>query len=342
MKIVRTLVLILLCAVVIGLYIYQTKLEKQVVSQPPLDEVKKTFTLEPNDLITFLQIERKDQESPIVVEKEDDQWMLISPVIYSAEPHLVEGLIAAIRQAAKQKRFRAEKGWAQYGLAEPQLKVIFQVKTRKERKVLAFGDQAPIGNLVYGRWESEPGYVLLPIAMRDAFKQTPYQLREKRIVRTPAAQMKKVYIELGAQGYEWVKDGDQWFWLEPITKLGQKISAEQMNLILQALQNLHAKEFLDDQKKPLWSYGFFIIHDRIKIESAEGAIEQFHFGNELPLKDAYYSFRERENVVFLIERGKVFQLLDLVKAVEKGKGTGPEGSPVRPSDAPPAYAPARS
>jgi hypothetical protein len=85
------------------------------------------------------------------------------------------------------------------------------------------------------------------------------------------------------------------------------------------LQNLHVKEFQDTNKKSRAELGFFMIHDRIRIEGEGVKAENFHFGNEAPERNAYYGLREGEDTVFLVDRGKVFELFDLMKKIAPGE-----------------------
>ena len=89
-----------------------------------------------------------------------------------------------------------------------------------------------------------------------------------------------------------------------------------MALALAVLQNLYVKEFQDNNKKSGAELGFFVIHDRIRVESEGGRIETFYFGNEVPDRNAYYGVREGEATVFFVERGKAIQLFDLMKKIQ--------------------------
>jgi hypothetical protein len=59
-----------------------------------------------------------------------------------------------------------------------------------------------------------------------------------------------------------------------------------------------------------------MIHDRVRVESEGGKVEAFYFGNEVPEKNAYFGLREGEDTVFIVDRGKVIELFDLMKKIE--------------------------
>ncbi|HOW59913.1 MAG TPA: DUF4340 domain-containing protein [Candidatus Omnitrophota bacterium] len=313
----RTIIFSILFALVVGVYGYQQHLQKQALVNVP-DEVNRKVFFEKSNKIRQIEILDHVKNSRIVLRNNDGKWSLESPVRYPADFNIVEGLAMTARWFGKQPRLRAEKDWEEYGLAKPEVEMMYEVTGKKAEKLL-IGAKSPIGDAVFCKWDSERGYFLIPSAAKAALLQSVYSLREKRVFRLPEEAYGKVSVEMGKHSYQWKRDQGDWFWLEPVSKFGKKIPIERMRLILNALQNLYIKEYLDENKKSKAELGFFIIHDRIRIEAGPGVSEVFHFGNEVPEKNAYYGFREGEDVVFLIDREKVFEFLDLLEAIEKGK-----------------------
>lgn len=318
MKLGRTILFMLLFAVVTGIALYQMRVEKLLQTISP-DEVNRNVFLSDQDTVGRIEILDRVHKTETVLNKENGQWFLESPVRYSADSRIAEGIAITAKMASRQPRLRGEKEWEEYGLARPDMEIRIDVP-KKKVETLFIGSPTPFGNAVFARWDSERGYLLLPGEMKEVFGQSVYSLREKRVFRTPPEEIRMIYVEMGAQSYQWKKDGGQWYWMEPLAKFGQKISPKNMRRVLTGLQNLYVKKFLDDNKSSRAELGFFIIHDRIKIEPDFGRPEVFHFGNEVPLESAYYGFRENEDTVFLIDRGKVIALIDLLKQVEKDDG----------------------
>ncbi len=324
MKLERTLLFIFLFAVVTWIAVYQTGLEKQLQLISP-DEVNRNVLFNDRDAIGRIEILDRVHKTETVLNKAGEQWVLESPIRYPADTRIVEGVAATVRMASRQPRLRGEKEWDEYGLAQPAMEIRVDVP-KKKAETLYIGSQAPFGSAVFARWDSERGYMLLPLEMKEVFSQSVYNFREKRVFRMPAGEIKMVYAEMGTRSYQWRKDGGQWYWMEPLARFGEKISARDMNRVLAGLQGLYVKKFLDDTKKSKAELGFFIIHDRIKIEREFATRpEIFHFGNEVPLENAYYGFWEGEGTVFLIDRGKVIALIDLLDKIELDAGRGNPG-----------------
>lgn len=316
MKFGRTIVFILLFALVGAVYLFQKHLGKQTATP---DEVNRTVTISKNDPIERVELRGAVPKTRITLRKENGGWMLEQPVRYPAESQIVEGFLIAARMASQKPRLRAEKEWEEYGLAKPEIEIVFDLPGKRV-VTLQIGAQAPIGKAVFAKWAEERGFFLLPAEMKAMFCQTVYGLREKQLFRIPTDRIQKIYVEMGPYGYQWKKDNGQWYWFEPVEKFGRKISEEHMDCVLDGLQILHIREFQDHNKKSKAELGFFMIHDRIWVESEDGTKTTFHFGNEVPGKNAYHGFREGEDVVFLVDRAKVVEFFDLLKTIKKDDG----------------------
>lgn len=314
MKLFRTLVIGALFALAVSVYIYQSRLDQEILSLNP-DEVNRSFTLGPDQHVDRIAIHDTVKNTEIVLERTGEGWRVESPVSYPADSRTVEGLVLAVRFAASQTRLRAEKDWTEYGLDQPGLELRIETRAKREG-VLFFGDSSPIGKALYARWSGERGYILVPPEIKSIFNASVYALRDKSIFRILPEEMVKVYVEMGPNAYEWKREGGRWFWMEPIEKFGREIAEERMQLVFKGLAGLHVMEFLDDNRKSDAELGFFIIHDKIKITRDSGEEEIFYFGNEVPLKNSYYGKMGKNGMVVLVDRMKIIQFLDLMKALE--------------------------
>ena len=277
--------------------------------------MNRTVAISKNDPIDRVELCDNVQKTKIKLRKVNGVWELERPVHYPAENQVVEGFVIAARMVSQQPRLRAEKEWGEYGLAKPEFEILFGLPG-KRAVTLLIGAQAPVGKAVFARWAEERGFFLLPPEMKAMFRQTVYGLRQKRLFRTPADRIQKISVEMGEYSCQWKKDGGVWYWLEPVKKLGQKVPAGRIDLVVGGLESLHVREFLDNNKKSKAELGFFMIHDFIQVEAEDGKKETFYFGNEVPEKNAYYGFREGEDVVFLVDRVNVVELFDFIRKIQ--------------------------
>ena len=318
MKLGRTIAFILLFVIVTAIYVYQTRLAREALNYVP-DEVNRSVVIAREDTIDRVELRDHVRKTQITLQKDKGVWMLEVPVRYPAESRIVEGLLTAVRMISKQPRLRADKEWAEYGLTKPELEILFDLPEKKPVTLL-IGASTPVGKSVFARWDDERGYFLLPSEMKAAFHQSVYGLREKRIFRAPSETFRKISLEMGQNSYQWAQKNGQWYWFEPVEKFGQKVPSGRLEPLLSALRSLHVKEFQDNNKRSRAELGFFMIHDRIRVEMEDGKTQTFYFGNEVPEENAYYGFREGESMVFYVDRGKVIEILDLLKAIPSETG----------------------
>jgi hypothetical protein len=119
MKLVRTIVFILLFAVVGAIYLFQMRISQQVLKIIP-DEVNRTVVISKNEKITRVELCDSINKTKITLQKTNDAWTIEAPVHYPAENPIAEGFVTAARIASQQPRLRAEKEWGEYGLENPE------------------------------------------------------------------------------------------------------------------------------------------------------------------------------------------------------------------------------
>jgi hypothetical protein len=327
MKLGRTIVICLLFALAIAVYLYRARIDRDILAISP-DEVSRGFSMEPGEQVIRIEIRNPAAGTALTLEKVRETWRIVSPVNSLAEQQAVSGLSVALRFASQQTRLRAEKDWAEYGLEKPGMEVRV-VTDKTHESTLNFGAASPIGKAVYARWAKERGYILVTPELKSAFDVSLYTLRDKSVFRTPMAEARKVFVEMGPNAYEWKKDQGKWYWIEPVSNFGREMPPDRMELVFRGLDGLNVKKFLDRGDRSDAEFGFYVIHDRIRVEGdpdAAGGGEVFNFGNEVPLENAYYGKMESTGDVILIDRVRVIKFLDLMKALEKDEAARREKS----------------
>lgn len=332
MKFARTFVISLLFIAAVAIYFVQRGIDQDIKAIMP-DEVSRDFSLDANEKIVRIEIINHLEAKNISLDLTDGEWTITAPILAQADKLTAKGFAAALRFASKQTRLRPEKDWGEYGLEKPQLEVFLETDKKKKR-TLALGALTPVGKAAYARWTSERGYMLLPLELKEVFESSLYALREKRVFQMPPEKIRKIYIEMGSHTYEWKKDGEKWYWFEPIGKFGKEFPTDRAELVLKILSGLYAKEFMDSNEEPNETLGFYIIHDRIRLEDDAEGEEVLHFGNEVPSRDGYYGMKEKDGIVFLVERGKIYQLLDLLREIENESDAASLKAAIQATDGP--------
>ncbi len=324
MKFKHTLLFTGLFGAVLTLYVVQNQkqVEKKEVEHKTSESFvlkveEKGFELGANEVINFLQVQNIDKDEAFWLELQDSKWRVVYPVQAEADQALAQGMAAMVKMASTQKLISPEGDWDEYGLKNPSMKIGVGTNAGADRHFLYLGKQAPLGNAIFARWDDKNAYFMLPAAVKEAFKKTAYEAREKRIFLLPLPKIDRVMISMGERTFEWVLRNNSWFWMEPLDLLGKPMADDQMSAVLQMVLSLNVKEFTEqDEEAGIASRGVSVIADRIQIRSG-AQIESLYFGDEEPLKTAYYAKREKDKYLFLIDQAKVIALLDLLEALDK-------------------------
>ncbi len=268
--------------------------------------------------VRWIEIQNTPKKETIALEKQEEGWQLLTPVNYPADPLMAEGLATALKLSSKARRLLPEKGWEEYGLLNPDLKIGVEAEPGKKR-YLYLGDPSPVGNFVYARWEDEKEYFLVQADLKRAFERSVYSLRLKQIFRTSMQDVSKIHVRTLSADYEILKKGGKWFWIEPIPILGRGVSKSQSDEILGAIADLYVKDFLDQEKGTPVSLGFMASSPSIQLWGKGKKPEVFRIGREAAAQDSYYGMRENEKTFLLAARGNIRGLFQMMETMAQAK-----------------------
>ncbi len=316
MKFSLTLVFFFLFLAVAAAYVYLVPPAKNA-SLPAAPGVSRLLPLEENDEIVSLEIENAAEKGKIVFVREEGEWYLREPVQGAADKILVDGLSAALTLSSRARRLTPEKGWAEYGLEKPAVKVGIQTLQGTAVKRLFFGDKSPVGDSHFARWDGEKDYFLLDENLMKAFQRSAYSFREKKIFHMPLKAIAKVRIQNESEVYEIGKQESGWVWMEPIELIGKGLSPEILDEVITSMRNLFIKDFLgaetEASDKGLGELGPETV---LEITGADGEDkETLHLGDELPVRDAFYARKDGGKEIFLVARDRVGETFALFRTL---------------------------
>ncbi|MBI3306888.1 MAG: DUF4340 domain-containing protein [Candidatus Omnitrophica bacterium] len=309
MKFSTTVVFTALFVVVGGSYFYLKpelgpQLQNKTEALPPAS--LRLLPAEKNEDITWLQIQNFKRNEVMTLVRDGEEWKLKFPLQAPADPLIAKGLISALRLSPKSRVLVPEKGWEEYGLLQPQIKVGVETSPAPgRRRYLAFGNISPVGGKVFARWEDEKGYFLLSQDLVSAFDRTVYSLRWKQIFRTAPEKISKIFVKTKQIEYEMVRRSGAWFWLQPVEKAGDKVSKKMITEIILQLGQLYMKDFLDDEKGPAAKLGILQGSSAVKVSGDGKEYEVLEIGREVPAKDSFYARREGSKEYFYIARNNI-------------------------------------
>lgn len=337
MKFSTTAVFSLLFVVVVAFYVqFESPIQTLKNIPMPGRMSHRLLLLETQDFVKKIQIGWAQKKEDMTLERKGSDWMITQPLHYAADPVMARGLASALEVSLKIRRLMPEKGWADYGLERPHLKLGVQTeKGQGGMRFLLFGDRSPIGDFLFARWEGEKEYFLLPAELEKIFDRTVYSLREKRIFRKNLNDAAKVRVQVSppshapSDTYELERHGEIWYWMEPVSILGETVTKEKMAEVLGLFKGLYIKEFLDRERKRPGELGISEASSFLSVTGkTEGETEVLEIGKAANAKDAFYAKRRDEGVVFLVAKGNLDKIFERLQSfVREAKKSNEPASP---------------
>lgn len=307
-----TFVFFALFAAVAGFYVYLTPRAENAPEALPATGAR-LLPFEDHDTISSLEIENAQKNLLIRLQREGSGWRLTDPVAYPADDSSLEGLLTALSASRRARRLVPEKGWQEYGLEKPSIRIGIRTLLADRKRHLLLGDPSPVGDYIYARWEGEDEYFLLSPEVKAAFDRSVYALRLKRVFKATGPDISKVHFRIDSREFEIARYGEQWFWMQPISILGVEVNREFLTFLLTQLTALSVKEFLDEEKVDPEDLGLSGLGAFIRVAGPGPDPEIVYLGDEMPARDAYFARREGDQTLFLVARANVASLWEAVR-----------------------------
>lgn len=320
---------------VLGLFVLACLAYFYLVPEERIDPAKmiprqamKIMPADENSPIELIQIQNADRKETITLRKKETGWEIFHPLVYPADNMIMEGLITALKLSSRARRLMPEKGWEEYGLQKPAIKVGIETKSSGKRRYLDFGDDSPVGPYVFARWEGDKEYFLVSKDLKNSFSKSLYSLRQKQVFRTPLQDIQKMRLRTTSREFEVEKRVDGWYWLEPIPLLGKQLPKNRVDELVSQFSGLYVKEFLDQETRAQRELGFTLLSPWIRVWGQDAAAkpEEIKVGQEIAARDAYVVHRSDDKSYFLIARSNVRALFQMFETMA-GEMMGPEPQP---------------
>lgn len=304
----------LLFLIVLAAYLKLNQSPQKILKKAPEIQGSLSPILD-EDKITQMRIENPKKELHITLSNANGAWYIEQPVYSKADDRLVEGLVTAVRIASKANKIPKEKNksWSEYGLDKPNLKVGIETNRDTRKRALFFGDKSPVANSLFARWDREEEYFLVNEALRKAFDLSIYSLRHKLLMQTPPQHISKMHIRTAKGDYELSVHDGRWFWMEPISILGEQATDAQVVGVLKGLSELYIKEFLDDEKKTDRTIGISMLGHSIQIWGKGQDTEIVRIGDSEPTRDGVYAKRDGEETLLLVSQSHMKNFFETIE-----------------------------
>jgi hypothetical protein len=213
----------------------------------------KAYTSLTAENIEELQIKAPSGETSRV-QKVGDDWQLVEPVKADADDGVVGTVTSNLSTLEVQRTVEENAAdLKQYGLNPPRLDVGFRLKGQKDFQRLEVGDKAPAGGDFFAKRADEKKVILISSYLDSIFTKTPFDLREKSILKFDRDKADGVEIvKAGGMPVQFSRSGTEWRIVKPATARADYAASEGL---LTRLSSTHMLKVVDEAPKDLAKYG---------------------------------------------------------------------------------------
>ena len=187
------------------------------------------------------------------VQKVGDNWQLVEPVKTEADTGVIGTVTSNLGTLEVQRVVdEAPADLAQYGLNPPRLDVAFRLSGQKEFQRLLVGDKTPTGGDLFAKRGAEKRVILSATVLDSIFAKTPFELRDKAILRFERDKADGVEVVSGASTTQFARNGTDWRIVKPATARADYAAAEGL---LTRLSSTHMLKVVSESADDLRMYG---------------------------------------------------------------------------------------
>jgi len=210
----KTLLLLVVVAAALGGYIYFVEMKRDPVSDTTTTR-EKVFTISPGS-IEEVEITHAGNETTKVIRK-DAAWMVTAPQQAEADTVEISTVVSSI-ESLEQTRVvsDAPDNATPFGLDPARITVAFRLTGESSPRRLLIGNKTPTGGDLYARVDGSPRVFLIDGHLEDTFDKTPFELREKSVLKFSRDAADALTIDAGATRVALAKSGADWRLASPV------------------------------------------------------------------------------------------------------------------------------
>ena len=257
----------------------------------------------------LLRVERTNAAAP---------WELTVPILYPAQQHAVEWVLAQLENLIPQTRISQEeiiarqRTLAEYGLDVPAATLTLQFLG--QRREINFGSRTPLGDQVYAQLLHEPGVFTLPVAIFNRLPRAANDWRDTTLIDFRGVSFTRLEVRSPGRGF--ALEMDQTNRVFALTKpTPARADADKVEALIRALAAAQVKAFVNDNARAdLESYGLQPVEAEFAAGIGTNDVLVVQFGKS-PTNDpaSVYARRNAQSNIVLVAR----ELLDFLEKPSK-------------------------
>ena len=210
----KSLLLLVFVAAGLAGYIYFVEMKRDPAADTATTR-EKVFTLTPGSIQT-VEVTTAGNTTTRVT-RQDTNWAITTPTPAEADTVEVSTVVSSI-EALEQTRVVSESpdNAAAFGLDPARITVAFTVTGETAPRRLLIGNKTPTGGDLYARVDGSPRVFLIGGYLEDTFNKTPFQLREKSVLKFSRDEADVLTLAGGTSSMAFAKTGPDWRFTAPL------------------------------------------------------------------------------------------------------------------------------
>ena len=282
-------------------YFYEIKGEKK--REEAEEKAKKLFQFEEKDIA---QIDLKNPEGMMSMQKDKDSWKMLKPVEAKADKSTCDSLAGDIVNAKVDRTIEDPHiNWKNFGLDPAAIQLTVRLNGGKTHE-LELGEKDFSSSSVFARIPGQNKVLVISSTMLqgDASKKV-IEFRDKSVLEFQRDQVKALNIAHKDKEFVFEKSGDDWFIKKPFDGRGDN---SEINSIVSDLELAKVEDFVNPPLDALKKYGLDKPQVRADLFLGDNKTRKtLLIGDKID--NAYYAKDDSRDVVFKLKE-------DLFKKLE--------------------------
>lgn len=192
-----------------------------------------------------------DEKLICCIKSETGDWQLVAPVDYSGDKEAIKRLIETINEATIERDLGAlDQELSTFGLDNPQLKL--KLTSKDKTYTLLLGAKNPLGNFIYAKRADDTQLFLLYASLHDSLKQDVFDLRDKRVISVPEAEVTQIELDYTERKLVLTNDVQTGWQITYPRKLGA--DPVEVSKLIRQINIMRVKEFAAEKTDNLSSF----------------------------------------------------------------------------------------
>jgi len=242
------------------------------------------------------------ENSHIVCEKKDSDWIITSPILTQGDAQSIESNLSSILNASIERQIADSAADLNlFGLLEPRGQVQIIINDGKHTTLMV-GDENPTGTLIFVKYPEDRAVYTTNKSLWNYIDKKLFDLRDKKTMHFNVDEVRKITLTSRTKGtVRLEKISGKWQITAPVNLATNE---SEVKSLLSRLSNGTAKSFIDEKPTDLKKYGLMKPAIKINLEIGESlASTNFSVGDTAASDGGgFYAKEETRPPVFTIEK----------------------------------------